>query len=145
MSYRYFLVKKLLPFSVAGLLASTDVAAAQSVEQFYRGRTINFLVASAPGGVNDLMARLISRHIGKHIPGNPNVVPQNMTGASGIKMTNYLYLQAPRDGSAASRGSPTGPMLAHKLFSVCSSARHIESQALFSALRILRPVNTASP
>ena len=47
-------------------------AAAQTAEQFYKGKTINFLVASVPGGVNDLTARLISRHLGKHIPGNPN-------------------------------------------------------------------------
>ena len=45
--------------------------AAQTAEQFYKGKTINFLVASVPGGVNDLTARLIARHLGKHIPGNP--------------------------------------------------------------------------
>ena len=51
------------------------------------------------GGEYDLQARLVARHLAKHIPGNPNVVPQNMTGAGGIKMANYLFAQAPRDGS----------------------------------------------
>src|SRR5881227_2416352 len=108
MSYRYFLVKKLLPFSVAGLLASAHVAAAQSVEQFYRGRTINFLVASAPGGVNDLMARLISRHIGKHIPGNPTLVVQNLQSA-GLVLANRIYAGAEKDGTTIAiieRGTP---------------------------------------
>src|SRR5947209_1210148 len=108
MNYRYFLVQKLLPFSVAGLLASAHVAAAQSVEQFYRGRTINFLVASAPGGVNDLMARLISRHMGKHIPGNPTLVVQNLQSA-GLVLANRIYAGAEKDGTTIAmleRGTP---------------------------------------
>src|SRR5436309_2594244 len=108
MSYRYFLVKKLLSFSLAALLASAHGAAAQAVEQFYRGRTINFLVASAPGGVNDLMARLISRHIGKHIPGNPTLVVQNLQSA-GLVLANRIYAGAEKDGSVIAileRGTP---------------------------------------
>ena len=65
-------------------------ATAQSVEQFYKGRTINFLVASVPGGVNDLTARLISRHLGKHIPGNPTIVVQNLQ-SSGLALANRIY------------------------------------------------------
>src|SRR5437763_6862040 len=112
MSYRYFLIQKLLQFSVAGLLASTHVAGAQSVEQFYRGRTINFLVASAPGGVNDLMARLISRHIGKHIPGNPTLVVQNLQSA-GLVLANRIYAGAEKDGTTIAilaRGTPQLPI-----------------------------------
>ena len=52
------------------------------------------------GGEYDLQARLIAKYIGRHIPGRPNVVPQNMTGASGLKMLNFLYNQAPRDGTS---------------------------------------------
>ena len=59
---------RLLALLIGALLASAESAAAQSVEQFYRGRSINFLVASAPGGINDLVARLMSRHLGNHIP-----------------------------------------------------------------------------
>jgi tripartite-type tricarboxylate transporter receptor subunit TctC len=81
MIQRHFLSKTFLLLGFAGLLAFTQGAAAQSVEQFYRGRTINFLVASAPGGVNDLMARLISRHLANHIPGKPSIIVQNLQSA----------------------------------------------------------------
>ncbi len=79
--------------------ASALPAQAQSVAEFYRGKTVNILIGVGVGGEYDLQARLVARHIGKHIPGNPLVVPQNMTGAGGIKMANYLYTQAARDGT----------------------------------------------
>src|SRR6266568_2486866 len=69
-------------------------AQAQSIAEFYRGKTVNVLIGVGVGGEYDLQARLVARHIGKHIPGNPLVVPQNMTGAGGIKMANYLFTQA---------------------------------------------------
>ena len=69
---------------VAGAVALP--ARAQSVAEFYRGKTVNVLIGVGVGGEYDLQARLVARHIGKHIPGNPLVVPQNMTGAGGIKM-----------------------------------------------------------
>src|SRR5712691_11772470 len=81
------------------LLANGLPAQAQSVADFYRGKTVNVLIGVGGGGEYDLQARLIARHLGKHIPGNPSVVPQNMTGAGGIKMANYLFAQAPRDGT----------------------------------------------
>ena len=65
--------------------------AGRPVADFYRGKTINLIVGVGVGGEYDLQARLVARHIGKHIPGNPNVVPQNMTGAGGINMANYLF------------------------------------------------------
>jgi tripartite-type tricarboxylate transporter receptor subunit TctC len=90
-------------FLGAGLVALTlylpRAGLADTVAEFYRGKTINVLIGVGVGGEYDLQARLVAKHIGRHIPGNPNVVPQNMTGASGLKMTNYLYLQAPRDGT----------------------------------------------
>ncbi len=86
----------------AGLLL-TSVAAlpaqAQSVADFYRNKTVNVLIGVGVGGEYDLHARMVARHIGKHIPGNPIVVPQNMTGAGGINMANYLFTQAARDGT----------------------------------------------
>ncbi len=89
--------------AAAGLLlaAATAPAAAetQSVADFYRGKTIHMLVGVGVGGEYDLQARLVARHIGKHIPGNPNVVPQNMTGGGGLKMANYLFALAARDGT----------------------------------------------
>jgi len=84
----------------AGLmLAGAAGAQAPSVADFYRGKTVNVLIGVGVGGEYDLQARLVARHIGKHIPGNPIVVPQNMTGAGGIKMANYLFTQATRDGT----------------------------------------------
>src|SRR5262244_2860820 len=74
-------------------------ARAQSVAEFYKGKTVNVLIGVGVGGEYDLQARIVAHHIGKHIPGNPNVVPQNMTGAGGIKMANYLFTQAAHDGT----------------------------------------------
>ena len=90
------------------MLMPSGSASAQTVEQFYRSRTINFLVASAPGGINDLMARLISRHIGRHIPGSPSIVVQNLT-SSGLVLANRVYAGAEKDGSTIAiieRGTP---------------------------------------
>jgi tripartite-type tricarboxylate transporter receptor subunit TctC len=86
----------------AGLLlaaAAGGSAQAQSVANFYKGKTVNVLIGVGVGGEYDLQARLVARHIGKHIPGNPNVVPQNMTGAGGINMANHLYNTVARDGT----------------------------------------------
>jgi tripartite-type tricarboxylate transporter receptor subunit TctC len=80
-------------------LAGTPVQA-DPVADFYRGKTINLLIGVGVGGEYDLQARLVGRHIGKHIPGNPTVVPQNMTGAGGLKMANYLATVAARDGTS---------------------------------------------
>jgi tripartite-type tricarboxylate transporter receptor subunit TctC len=108
MTRKHFPANVLLPLGFAVLLASAPQAAAQSVEQFYRGRTINFLVASAPGGVNDLMARLISRHLANHIPGKPSIVVQNLQ-AAGLVLANRIYAGAEKDGSVIAileRGTP---------------------------------------
>src|SRR5262245_36888648 len=89
-------------FVGVGLLLAAALPApvqAQSVADFYRGKTVNMLIGVGVGGEYDLQARLVARHIGKHIPGNPNVVPQNMTGAGGINMANHLYNTAARDGT----------------------------------------------
>jgi tripartite-type tricarboxylate transporter receptor subunit TctC len=89
----------LLALAIVMAATAGGPAAAQPVADFYRGKTVNILIGVGVGGEYDLQARLVARHLGKHIPGNPKVVPQNMTGASGIKMTNYLYTQATRDGT----------------------------------------------
>src|SRR5258708_23861045 len=75
-------------------------AQAQTVAEFYRGKTINVYIGVGVGGEYDIQARLVARHIGKHISGNPSVVPQNMTGAGGLRMINYLYNVAPKDGTS---------------------------------------------
>ena len=82
----------------AGLMALP--ASAQTVEQFYKGKRVTMLVGSAVGGGYDAYARLVSRHLGRFIPGNPAFVVQNMPGAAGAVAAGNLYNVAPRDGTA---------------------------------------------
>jgi tripartite-type tricarboxylate transporter receptor subunit TctC len=84
-------------------LAAVPQASAQTVEQFYRGRTITMLVGTAPGGINDISARLVAKHLGRFIPGNPAVVVQNNPGAGGLITGNKLYSNAERDGSVLAK------------------------------------------
>jgi tripartite-type tricarboxylate transporter receptor subunit TctC len=85
---------------IAGLATQAMPASAQSaVADFYRGKTINVLIGTVVGGEYDLHTRLVARFMGKHIPGNPNMVPQNMAGGGGIVMANYLYNVPPKDGT----------------------------------------------
>ncbi len=81
------------------LAVGMAAAEADAVADFYRGKTVNVLIGVGVGGEYDLQARLVARHIGKHIPGNPTVVAQNMTGAGGLRMINYLYNVAAKDGT----------------------------------------------
>jgi len=81
------------------LSASTGIHA-ETVADFYRGKTINVYIGVNVGGGYDFEARLLARFMRAHIPGNPVLVPQNMIGAGGIKMANYLYSIAPQDGTA---------------------------------------------
>ena len=95
-------------------LAIAGPAHADSVEDFYKGRSLTVLVGHSVGGGYDLYARLLSRFLGRHIPGHPTVVVQNMPGAGGLRTANYLYAAAPKDGSAIatfSRSIPTFPLL----------------------------------
>jgi tripartite-type tricarboxylate transporter receptor subunit TctC len=82
------------------LAVNVAVASAQSVEEFYRGKTVNMIIGYSVGGGYDLYGRLVARHIGKHIPGRPNVVAQNMTGAGSLRAAQYIYSVAPKDGTA---------------------------------------------
>jgi tripartite-type tricarboxylate transporter receptor subunit TctC len=98
-------VTKYLPcfWLIAGLATAVGVttrtAAAEPIADFYKGKTITVLIGVGVGGEYDLHARMVARHLGKHIPGNPTIVPQNMTGAGGMLMANYLYEVAARDGT----------------------------------------------
>ncbi|MGE3245920.1 MAG: Bug family tripartite tricarboxylate transporter substrate binding protein [Beijerinckiaceae bacterium] len=73
---------------------------ADSVADFYKGKTVTIVVPAATGGDYDLRSRLISRHLGRMLPGKPNVIVQNMPGGIGVVAANWLYLKAPRDGTA---------------------------------------------
>jgi tripartite-type tricarboxylate transporter receptor subunit TctC len=80
-------------------LANTPVQA-QSVEDFYRGKRLTLTVGYGPGGGYDVFARLLARHLGRFLPGNPAVIVQNMPGAGSLIAANYLYTIAPKDGTA---------------------------------------------
>lgn len=82
-----------------GLLGSAPAAAQDAVEDFYRGRTISLLIGFGAGGGYDIYARVLAQHLGRHIPGNPSVVPQNMPGAGSIVAGNHLFNIAPKDGT----------------------------------------------
>jgi tripartite-type tricarboxylate transporter receptor subunit TctC len=85
-------------------------AAAQTVEQFYRGRQIELVIGYPPAGSNDVYARLLARHIGRHIPGNPTVVPQNKPGAGSFVALGHVFNVAPKDGSVLAIGAPTAAL-----------------------------------
>jgi tripartite-type tricarboxylate transporter receptor subunit TctC len=82
-----------------GLGLTIGVAAADEVADFYKGKRITMLVGSGPGGGYDTYARLIARHMGRHIPGNPSFITQNKNGAASVIATNYMVNVAPRDGT----------------------------------------------
>jgi len=81
------------------LAAWRTPALADPVEDFYRGRNITLIVGYTVGGGYDIYARVLARHMGKHIPGNPAILPQNMPGAGSLRSANYLYNAAPKDGT----------------------------------------------
>jgi len=84
---------------VLGAIMVAALAAPGSAQDFYKGKTINILTGFSPGGGFDLNARVLSRHIGRHIPGNPSVVVQNMPGAGSLNSVYYLDNTAAKDGT----------------------------------------------
>ena len=88
-----------VPALAAALLINSASANEEAIAAFYKGKTVNVLIGVGVGGEYDLHARIVSRYIGRHIPGNPSIVPQNMLGAGGVKMAAYLLQVAPRDGT----------------------------------------------
>jgi tripartite-type tricarboxylate transporter receptor subunit TctC len=103
-----------LTLALCASLALAAPAHADEVADFYRGKTFTMVVGYSAGGGYDLYARAISRHIGKHIPGNPTVIVNNMPGAGSVASANYLYNVAPKDGlviATFSRGLPMEPLI----------------------------------
>jgi tripartite-type tricarboxylate transporter receptor subunit TctC len=96
------------------MLALAGNAFGQTPAEFYKGRNVTLQVGFGPGGDDDLWARLISKHMGNHIPGKPTIVPQNFPGAAGLLVVNRLYNATPKDGSVfgmINRGIPFEPLL----------------------------------
>lgn len=86
---------------ITGALIAGSVAAARAdqIADFYTGKAISLIVSTGVGGGVDTNARLVAKHFGNHLPGKPSVVVKNMTGAGHLQATNYLYMQAPKDGT----------------------------------------------
>jgi tripartite-type tricarboxylate transporter receptor subunit TctC len=96
------------------LIFAATQAAADPVADFYTGKTVRVQVGFATGGGYDLYARTLARYMPRHIPGNPTMVVQNMPGAGSMKVANYLYGVAPKDGTqfgTFARGIPIDPVL----------------------------------
>src|SRR5581483_5718547 len=84
--------------AILALLMTAFSAGAQSAADFYKGKTVELYIGYSVGGGYDLYARVLARHFGKHIPGNPTVVPKNMEGAGSLRLANWMAHVAPRDG-----------------------------------------------
>jgi Uncharacterized protein conserved in bacteria len=95
---------------LATSLFAAPIASAQDPAAFYKGRNVDLYIGYSVGGAYDLYARVLARHLGKHIPGNPTIVPKNLEGAGSLRLANWLYNVAPKDGTALAtigRGTPS--------------------------------------
>jgi tripartite-type tricarboxylate transporter receptor subunit TctC len=114
-----------MPFACRASLATVAVAAcamsvapgfmqsasAQSAEEFFKSKSsIEIIIGYPPAGSNDVYSRLLSRHLGKHLPGKPTVIPRNMPGAGSFVALNHLFNIAPKDGSVIGLGAPTASL-----------------------------------
>src|SRR5262245_8949690 len=95
-----------LALAAAASAHSSRPASAQTVAEFYAGKSVNVLIGFSPGGGYDAYARTLARHMGRYIPGNPRILPQNMPGAGSLRAVNYLYSVAPKDGTAVGHFAP---------------------------------------
>ena len=101
----------------AAYLIQPALAQDKGAADFYKGRNVGVFIGFGPGGGYDLSARTLSRFMGKHIPGEPNLVPRNMPGAGSLQLANYLYTVAPKDGSEFGifgRTVPLDPLMGTK-------------------------------
>ena len=96
------------------LCGLSRAASAQSVEDFYKGKTVTVMIGYGPGGTDDVWARLIAKYMGEHIPGKPTVVATNVPGAGSLLLANQVYNTQPKDGTVIgliNRGVPFEPLL----------------------------------
>jgi tripartite-type tricarboxylate transporter receptor subunit TctC len=106
MMFRWFRAAVLAIAALASPAASAD-----PVADFYKGKQIQLIVGYGPGGGNDVYARLLARHMGRHVPGQPGIVVQNMPGAGSLRAANYLYNVAPKDGTVFGTFARNMPLL----------------------------------
>ena len=99
------------------VLAPSSLCHAQTPAEFYRGKTIDLYVGTSVGGGYDAYGRMLARHMGRYVPGNPTIVPKNMEGGGGMRLANFLYNAAPKDGTAFAifnRGTAFDPLLGNR-------------------------------
>jgi tripartite-type tricarboxylate transporter receptor subunit TctC len=111
--------KAALIAAIAVVLSMPTAARSAPVEDFYKGRTVSLVIGYSAGTGYDIYARLLARFIGRHIPGNPTVIAQNMPGAGSLKAASYVYSVAPQDGSVIAtigRSAPLEPLVGEAQF-----------------------------
>ena len=86
-------------FAALAVALAAAPASAQSVEEFYKGKTLSILMGTGPGASYDLYGRTIAEHLQRHIPGNPTIIVEHMPGAGGVIAANHIYNTAPQDGT----------------------------------------------
>jgi tripartite-type tricarboxylate transporter receptor subunit TctC len=107
----------LMSIGLAASAMSTTVAAQDSVADFYKGKRVTILVGFTAGGSSSLYAQSLARHMGRYLPGNPEMLVQNMPGAGGLVVANHVYNSAPRDGTVfaiTGRTAAIEPLLGNK-------------------------------
>lgn len=108
------MIRRSLLAIALGLGVAAPARAQSSVADFYKDRTIDVYAGYSAGGVYDIFSRMLTRYMGRHIPGNPTMVARNMEGAGGMRLANWLYQLAPKDGTAFGtfgRGTAFDPLL----------------------------------
>lgn len=110
MPVKSMLAANVMAAFAAALTAIAPAHAADETNDFYRGKTITVIVGFGAGGGYDIYARLLAHHLGNHIPGQPNVVVQNMEGAGSVRAANYVYSLAPKDGTVIAAVNQNMPM-----------------------------------
>lgn len=100
--------------ALAGLFAFSGAGGADSISDFYKNRSVSLVIGYSVGGGYDAYARLVARYMGKHVAGEPSIIPQQMTGAGSLRAANYIFSVAPKDGSVIgtfSRSMGIAPLL----------------------------------
>src|SRR5256885_11414197 len=103
-----------MKLAVGFLIGMIAPVLGQAQGEFYKGKVVELYIGYSVGGGYDIYARLLARHMGRHLPGNPVIVPKNMEGAGSLRLANWLYKAAPRDGTAFGTirpGIPLDPLL----------------------------------
>lgn len=126
------------------LPAALMTTAANGAQPFYAGKTVTVFITSGSGGSVDLMNRLGARHLGKHLPGEPNVLAKNKTGAGGLVGANYIYNQAPKDGTELG-GSLMAVPFAPSITAIPAAARTSSSTRRSSTGSRAPPASSPSP